>query len=248
MEMLGALGLWSDIPALEERSLTQAMAGPALTNKAPIARDPHRPLPDEYVAEMGARGLWLIEDLAPNLFQIGETLKDIWTEHNSSWVPVTIRDKRANRVRELLATYEWVDSNGKPIVEPPFPLRLPKPKGFAEKWAEGDGNECRWPPRNHVEYMALMGSVQAAHLFVVLLSMGARRSEILSLKRDCVVYFADGRPRASGRTFKLVERHDGKERDWQLPSVAVNALEQQARLVALGEQLASRSRIQVCLR
>ncbi len=237
MEMLGALGLWNDIPTLEERSLTQAMAGPALTNKAPIARDPHQPLPDQYVAEMGARGLWLIEDLAPNLFQIGEALMNIWTDHDSSWVPVTIRSKRGDRLREFLATYQWVDSSGKPILKPPFPLRLPKPKGFAEKWAEGDGNEGRWPPRNHVEYMALMGVVQAAHLFVALLSMGARKSEILSLKRDCVVYLADGRAHASGRTFKLVERHDGKERDWQLPSVAVNALEQQARLVALGEQL-----------
>jgi integrase len=237
MEMLGALGLWSDIPILQQRSLTQAMSGPALTNKAPVARDPHKPLPDEYVGEMGARGLWLIENVAPNLFQIGETLLNIWTEHNPSWMPITIRDKRGNRVREFLATYKWVDSKGKPIVEPPFPLRLPKPKGFATKWVEGDGNECRWPPRNHVEYIALVGIVQAAHLFVALLSMGARKSEILSLQRDCVVYLADGRPRAVGRTFKLVERHDGKERDWQLPTVAVNAIEQQVRLVALGEQL-----------
>lgn len=237
MDMLGAHGLWHDVPMLEQRSLTQAMSGPALTNKAPIARDPHQPLPDEYVAEMGARGLWLIEDLAPNLFQIGETLMRIWTQHNPSWVPITIRDKRGNRVREFLATYKWVDSKGIPIVEPPFPLRLPKPKGFAAKWADGDGNECRWPPRNHVEYMALIGVVQAAHMFVALLSMGARKSEILSLKRDCVVYLADGRPHANGHTFKLVERYDGKERDWQLPSVAVTAIEQQARLVMLGEQL-----------
>lgn len=237
MEMLSGLGLWHDIPIMEESSLSQAMAGPPLTNKAPVARDPHKPLPDEYVAEMGARGLWLIEDLAPNLFQIGETLMNIWTDHDSSWAPVTIRSKRGDRLREFLATYKWVDSSGKPILKPPFPLRLPKPKGFAEKWEEGDGNECRWPPRNHVEYMALMGVVQTAHMFVALLSFGARKSEILSLKRDCVVYLADGRPHARGRTFKLVERHEGKERDWQLPSVAVTALEQQARLVTLGEHL-----------
>lgn len=237
MEMLGVLGLWNDIPILEERLLTKVMAGPALTNNAPIAPEPHQPLPDEYVAEMGARGLWLIDDLAPNLFRIGKTLLSIWTDHDSKWVPVTIGDKRSYRLRELLATYAWVDNSGKPFLKPPFPLRLPKPKGYAEKWTEGEDKEGRWPPRNHVEFMALIGVVQAAHIFVALLSMGARTSEILSLKRDCVVHLANGRTYASGRTFKLVERHDGKEREWQLPSVAANALEQQARLVALGEQL-----------
>jgi integrase len=237
MEMLGALGLWDDVPQLEKRSLASAMVGPALKNPAPPARDPHRPLPDEYVAEMGARGLWLIQDLAPNLFRIGETFLEIWADHKANWMPVTIRDRRREAVREFLADYQWVDASGNPITKPPFSLRLPKPKGFGAELAETEHSDQRWPPRSHLDYMGLVGAVQAAHLFVAFLSMGARRSEILSLKRDCVVYAEDGRAYAKGRTFKLVERHEGEERDWLLPDMAVIALEQQARLVVLGEQL-----------
>ena len=85
--------------------------------------------------------------------------------------------------------------------------------------------------------MALLGVVQIAHYFIVALSMGARQSEVLSLQRDCVMYAADGRAYANGRTYKLVQRHEGEWRDWQLPDAAVEAIEQQVRMVSLGEQL-----------
>lgn len=235
LEMLASFGLWNDVPKLHQRSFAKTISGPPLQNHEPIGRDPHKPLPDEYVAELGSRGLWLIEDLAPNVLQISTILMGIWTEHDASWQPKTIRDYRSARVRELLVSYEWVDSSGNRIVEPPFSLRLAKPQGFGEKWLEG--MEFRWPPRNYMEFMTLIGLIQTAHLFVAFLSMGARKSEVLSLRRDCVTYLADGRAYARGRTFKLVEQHDGKERKWQLPNVAVHALRQQSRLVALGEKL-----------
>jgi hypothetical protein len=96
-----------------------------------------------------------------------------------------------------------------------------------------------WPPRYYSEIQGLFAAMQRAHLFVVLISEGARHSEVVDMRRDCVVYARNGMPYANGRTFKLVERLDGEEREWVLPDVAAQAIEQQARLVALVEKLES---------
>ncbi|MGA4196572.1 hypothetical protein ACI2VG_05745 [Ralstonia nicotianae] len=239
MAILGDLELWWDIPMSEGRTLTQAMTGPSLHNEPPPRRDPHRPLPDDYVAEMGARGFWLIFDIAPNLFKIGESLLKIWKDTDRpDFAAVTVRDARRVAVRELLRTYEWRDREGRPLEESPFPLVLRKKKGFGvDKNAPKEAVEQRWPPRTYLDFMALLGAVQSAHLFICFMSLGARRSEILSLERTCVAYAVDGRPYANGLTFKFVERHEGEMRDWLLPHAAVIAIEQQVRLVNLGEQV-----------
>ncbi|WP_155639849.1 hypothetical protein [Burkholderia cepacia] len=243
MEMLGHLGLWSDVPALSVRSLSKAMTGPARYNEAPPKRNAHLPLPDDYVAELGFRGLWLIYDLAPNLLQAGEQLVQVWKLTDKPHLaPDTIRDARSNAARATLENFEWKDSKGAPIEKPPFALYLPKAHGFGVRGDRGDeAGEQRWPPRNYRDFMGLAGALQAAHLTVGLLSMGPRRSEILSLKRSCVAYASDGRRYADGRTFKLVERHEGELRDWLLPEVAVTAFEQQVRLVTLCERVSSLS-------
>lgn len=44
-------------------------------------------------------------------------------------------------------------------------------------------------------------------------------------------------PYANGRTYKLVKRHDGELRDWVVPDLAVEALEQQVRMVGLIESI-----------
>lgn len=244
MAKLGDLELWWDIPMHEEnRTLTQAMTGPALHNDPPRARDPHRPLPDDYVAEMGARGCWLIRELAPNLFELGESILRIWKETDSpNYAAVTVRDERRAIVRDVLQTFDWRDSEGRFIEEPPFPLLLRKKKGFeVKKNARKEGVEQCWPPRTYLDFMALLGAVQSAHLFVCFMSMGARKSEILGLERTCVVYAVDGRPYSNGLTFKMVERHEGEMRDWLLPDAAVMAFEQQVRLVKLGERVGTLS-------
>ncbi|MEX3990931.1 hypothetical protein AB4Y35_09135 [Paraburkholderia sp. EG286A] len=243
MEMLSELGLWWDTPILGNRSLAKAMTGPARHNEAPPKRNAHLPLPDEYVAELGSRGLWLIYDLAPNLFRVGAELVEVWKRTDKPHLASdTVRDTRGDAARELLEAFEWRDQNGSLIERPPFPLNLPKVHGFGDAVENlDDEGEQRWPPRNYRDFMGLLGTVQAAHLCVGLLSMGPRRSEILSLERTCVEYAVDGRAYADGRTFKLVERHEGELRDWQLPDVAVDAFEQQGRLVALAEKVNSLS-------
>jgi integrase len=243
MEMLGHLGLWSDVPTLSVRSLAQAMTGPVRYSEAPPKRNAHLPLPDDYVAQLGSRGLWLIFDLAPNLLKIGEQFVHVWELTDKPHLaPDTIRNTRSNAAREILENFKWRDSKGTLIEKPPFALYLPKAHGFGARGDRGDeAGEHRWPPRNYRDFMGLAGALQAAHLTVGLLSMGPRRSEILSLERSCVAYAPDGRRYADGRTFKLVERHEGELRDWLLPEVAVTAFEQQVRLVTLCEKVSSLS-------
>ncbi len=241
MQVLGGLGLWLDVPPLTGLSIAEAMAGQRPHTTIPSARDPHLPLPDEYLAQMGSRGLWLMRDLAPNLMLIGEALKDLWDRTTrTKFAAITIRDMRRVAVKELLARHLWCDREGRPIGTPPFALQLPKQKGFGVRSKEpNEATELRWPPQTYVDYLGLLGAVQTAHLTIGLLSMGARQSEILSLKRECTSYAADGRLYANGRTYKLVERHDGEWRDWLLPDAAAEAFEQQLRLVRLGEFIGS---------
>lgn len=240
MHMLNALGLWQDTPSLDESSKTDLLHGSARFNPVEGAKNPHLPLPDYYVSLLGQRCLWLIQDLAPNLFALELQLNDLWLrtlEHG--WVGVTVRDKRRYAVRCILAQYEWRDSAGHPFKAPPFPLTLPKAKGFGktEDTVNDSEGQGRWPPRTHIDFMCLVGMVQMAHMCVALLATGGRHSELLSLNRNCIERAIDGVQYANGKTFKLVERFDGEGRDWQLPDVAVTALEQQGRLVAMGEWL-----------
>jgi hypothetical protein len=86
--------------------------------------------------------------------------------------------------------------------------------------------------------LVVLGTVQMAHYFIASISIGARKSEALGLQRGCVVRSVDGRPYANGKTYKLVQRHEGEWRDWQLPEAAVDALAQQARLVEVAERIA----------
>ncbi|MBW8843572.1 MAG: hypothetical protein JF607_01185 [Burkholderiales bacterium] len=247
MRMLADLGLWHDCPSLEGPSLAEAMSGPKPAPNIPPSRDPHRPLPDDYVAKLGTRTMWVIKDLAPNILELAKKLGDVWDDTGAGdFAPVTVRDYRRDAVKDLLAGHIWKTSDGQPFGRPPFPLGLPKPKGFGavaaaevdgEAQADEDAAQVRWPPKTYMDFAHLLGTLQAAHLVVALLSIGPRRSEILSLPMDCVAYARDGRPYAQGRTFKLVERHDGEERDWQLPELAVEAIEQQVRLVRLSEKV-----------
>ncbi|MFL9908298.1 hypothetical protein [Paraburkholderia sp. RL17-337-BIB-A] len=237
MAMLAAMGYWDDVPKFEEKSRAKAIAGAKKENPRPTPRDPHLPLPDEYVAQMGANALWLTLDLGPNLLSICELIGPEW--RNAARVgigPATVGKERSRFVRAFLRNFEWRDRDGRIIETPPFVLRLPTRKGFGAKNDVSDKG-LRWPPKNFQDLTGLFGCLQNAHMFVALLSLAPRRSEILGLERSCVQYAIDGHAYANGLTYKLVELHEGEYRDWLLPEVARIAIEQQARLIALLEYL-----------
>jgi integrase len=242
MRMLSDRALWWDVPDAPEPSRAEAMKGPVRHNVQPAERDSHLPLPDDYVAQMGQRSLWLMRVLAPNLLTIAQKMVEIWAmSSNRGWAAATVRDWRREGVRAILAAHEWRTQEGRRFSGPPFPLRLPALTAFEKTAAAGYLNEnddkLRWPPRSYRDVIALFGVVQLAHYFIVSLSTGARQSEMLSLQRDCVSYAVDGRAYASGKTYKLVQRHEGEWRDWLLPLAAIDAIVQQVRLVSLGEKL-----------
>lgn len=241
MRQLAEMDLWSDVPDMAKSSLPEAMIAPAHSNPAPKKRDSHLPLPDDYVAEMGRKSLWLARVLAPNVLAIAGKMCDLWAVTvDSKLPPDVVADRRLTGTYDIVAAHEWLDRDGEPIEAPPFSILLPRPIGFGVRQKEeDDDNEdsLRWPPSNYRDIMALLGRIQLAHFFIVALSMGARQSESLRLQRDCVVRAPDNRPYANGKTYKLVQRHDGDMRDWLLPDVAVDAIEQQACLVAVAERL-----------
>ena len=240
MRMLAELDLWLDAPSLTAPSPAQAMLAAPQENEEPKERESHLPLPDDYLAEMARRSLWIMRDLAPNVLSIAEKMVRLWERTSMQhFAGSTTRDKRRDALGELLAIHRWIDHEGNAFDAPPFLLQLTKSTGFGpERSSQSDESDLRWPPENHRDVLGLLGTVQVAHYFIVALSTGARASEIVSLERDCVFYAVDGRAYANGKTYKLVQRHDGESRDWLLPDIAVDAIEQQVRLVSLAERLA----------
>jgi len=87
----------------------------------------------------------------------------------------------------------------------------------------------------------LMNLLQLAHIFVAGMSLAPRAGELVTLQRDCVRRSRQKLQKARGRTYKLVERSGGKVREWVLPEIADKAIKQQARLVALAEQIGTKT-------
>lgn len=240
MKELVDRGMWTDAPSRQTETSTVAMTGVPCYTVEPRKVVSHQPLPDEYVSEMGRHSLWLMRVICPNLLEIGKAIADLYSEKNKKGeFGKDIVDSSGRKLRKLLSAYRWYDQDGQEFDVPPFLLRLPRPNGFDISVNRSDAEaEVRWPPKNYRDVMALLGIVQMAHYFIVSLSMGARQSEVLGLHRDCVVRSVDGRCYANGKTYKLVERHEGEWRDWQLPEAAVEALSQQALLIETAERLA----------
>lgn len=248
MRVLGVKGLWRDVPRSTEVELASvtAVKGDAESIQDEAGVDSHLPLPDDYVSAMGTRSLWLVEDLGPDILKVAELIRRIWEETAQLTLqPTGIAKRRTVAVGHLLRAYIWRDSAGRSIHAPPFLLRLPslgKNSQRSRQHAKGRAIEepAMWPPRTLVDVLGLMNLLQAAHIFLTEMSIAARRGELGSMPRDCVVRTPQGLNKAKGRTYKLVERSGGKVRDWVLPSIAEKAIEQQARLVAIAEQIGAK--------
>lgn len=234
MRLLVDRGYWSDLPKIEpEQAVVTDVSGSPLPFPVDRVKNPHLPLPDDYVSEMGRKSLWIIESLGPTLLKITEKIALILSEIDQFGLPPEkAQNRKRYAVEKALLSWEWTDDQGQPLGSPPFQIRLSH-MGTKRKASR----VTQWPPKKITQIMGLLSNLQSAHMFVVLLATGARTSEALSLRRDCIEYARDGQPYANGRTYKLVDRYDGLVRDWTLPDLAVNALEQQCRLVRLVENI-----------
>lgn len=271
--ILASMGLWMDVPVWETPlEQVTAVKGVAKQRQAsPKAEKPHLPLPDDYVAEMGRKSLWIIRELGPNLLTIAGNVLAIWK--STDGIPADCVEKvRVAALGKYLKDYVWRDSERIKFDCPPFGIRLhrigqTRSRGIEESVPDADATAdeivddaenaedaaavaaalaepmalLQWPPRNFSHIVGLMGVLQCAHIFVTGMSTAPRKMELLSFQRDCVVRARDDTPFARGRTFKLVERHGGELRDWVLPDIATDAIEQQARLAGLMEQIGCQS-------
>lgn len=225
------LGLWPDRPSVGKswkgKDYTPEVAGMDLRIKEEPKKKKFLPLTDDWVAESGWRVLWLVKDLGPNLLSLGQQLVQIAREYpylGSGVSKTAVSRKRQRRASKLIAAHVWVDRNGNDIVTPPFPLTI------ITRGTTPTLNPGQWPPTHATHIIKLLRQLQDAHLFIALLSVGSRISEMLSLEPGAITRSSDGTPFANGLTFKLTQLLEGEERDWPLPDIALEAISQQDEL------------------
>lgn len=224
-------GLWSDgLASQADFSLERPRRGQARPQPKAERVRPFLPLPDDFVAQAGWRLAWIARTLGPLLLTIAAGAADRFKQQEKlvlSWKQIPKKRRHMSKrpvnatavVARYIAEVQWVTEDGAFLDNPPEALLLP------------DGTcAVPWPPRSYADVKHLLQILQFSHLFIFLLSSGGRISETLSLEDGCVVQSPDGIYRAHGRTYKLVFDHNGATRDWPLPELAVQAIQQQEAL------------------
>lgn len=219
-------GWWDDLPQvdlyqIQEQSRKVGKARPPKNEKS---IEPWLPLPDQFVAEAGTRVLWLVEQMGPAILNCVEGLLSIWEQHDLSHhaksTQVSYRRKMASA---FISEYVWKDAQGKVFEQMPFSF-------YYVVARKSGGKVGDFLPHHASELQVLLRLLQASHLFIVLLSTGARISEALSLNEGCLTESTDGSSLMNGKTYKLHSTRGGVERDWPLPTIGATALEQQERV------------------
>jgi integrase len=234
LTQLSGLGFWSDAPVSREfKNKTTEVRGTSTPRPPENKRIPHPAIPDDYMAAMGPRVLWLIKDLGPNLIHLLETLPTMLKSGNAASYTIALR------VARYFEANVWCDRNGQVIQKPPFYLQHGSRRGELKRKFPAAHKPFEWPPRNWSSVQSLAVSLQSAHLWMALLVIAGRVGELATLKRDCVEFAVDGQLYANGKTYKASRTLGGKEREWPIPDILVDVLAQQVKLVEACERLAS---------
>jgi integrase len=246
LEKFRDIGLWHETlqSALISDRPTK-VSGPAEPIDQERLKQPHLPLPDDFVSHMGTCSLWLTEELSGSILEVATSIRSIFNEFEHQLPQLKGYHQYLARIAEYLKNFKWTDSRGVEITNLPFNIslkkRVRKAHSSRQDMKSGLTPSGSWPPKNLSQFIGLMNTLQAAHLFIASMSMAARRSEILNLRRDCLKQSSNGSTYAVGRTFKLVDAFEGVERDWVLPNAAVKAIEQQKELVCIAEKIGLRN-------
>jgi len=228
IQMLANRGVWSDSP----RPLAPAESNTAASHVkkeavAPVPQEPksnpYLPLPDTFVAEAGWRVLWVVEELGPALLEMGRQVATIYESFPLGSTNADITRARWHRRKALTRIskgFSWRTPSGVPIDDLPFKHKVKVARG----------GPLTWPPRNPAAVIRLLGLLQIAHAFIVLLATGGRIGEMLSLASGCLDDEADDATSITGKTFKLILQSEGEEREWPIPKVAAKAIQQQLAL------------------
>ena len=227
LRKLADLGLWNDAPTTVETKRITNPKGKREELKPESKAVPYLPIPDDYLSVMGPRVFWIMEDLGPNILHLSETIPELFEGVGN------YSAARQRGLAQYFSQHTWRDREGRPIAAPPFPLATVSERGYAK------GKERpHWPPSLWEQVQALAATLQSAHLWITLLAMAGRISEVETLERGCVEWRRDGKPYVDGKTYKLKKALAGVDRDWPAPDVLIHALGQQARLVAAWERIA----------
>lgn len=230
---LESLGLWSDAPKVRTfKGKITEVRGTRSPSKPERKKNPFPAIPDDYLAAMGPRVLWLIKDLGPNLIHLLETLPAM-LEPGKSTTRIIQR-----RITRYFETNVWRDSNGQVIEKPPFDLFHNADKGKHRLKDQSQCDPLQWPPKHWTSVQTLAVTLQSAHLWIALLVMAARIGEVATLGRNCVEFAQDGKLYANGRAYKASRAFEGRQREWPLPNILVQVFAQQIKLVEASERMA----------
>ena len=233
LTQLHDLHLWPDAPAVREfKGKTTAVRGAPRPPKPERKAVPFPAIPDDYLAAMGPRVLWLIKDLGPNLIHLLDTLPAMMKPGKTRAYSIALR------ISHYFKAHLWRDRNGQVIEKPPFNLRHGTNTGKKNRRDPSQHDCFEWPPRQWTSIRALAVTLQSAHLWIVLLVMAARIGEVATLQRGCIEFSRDGQPYANGKTYKPSRSLAGQEREWPMPEILVDVFAQQVKLIEVSERLA----------
>ncbi|MCL4722925.1 MAG: hypothetical protein KJZ90_01495 [Rhodocyclaceae bacterium] len=227
LNTLLARGLWGDTPTLPDIGHT---TDPSQQPDRPAQGmyEPHPPLPDVWLAEIGPRVLWVVQDLGPNLLRLLEDIQETMKDLDWSVSKPVISRRTGVLITDHIAAHPWKDRAGRPLT-PRFRLRICRGTNGA------DTEE--WPPRTWEQVSALSVTLQAAHLFIALLACAGRIGEVATLTRIRIDIERDGKDYLSGHTYKLSGNLFGDVRQWPAPPILCLVLGQQRRLAAAWDWL-----------
>lgn len=232
LTQLHGLHLWPDAPAAREfKGKTTAVRGARRQHQPERIKIPIPAIPDDYLAAMGPRVLWLIKDLGPNLIHLLDILPLLL-------IPGQTNQTISRRIEDHFRENVWRDRHGNLIEKPPFALRHGSDRGKNKREDPAQHDPFEWPPRTWSSVQVLAVTLQSAHLWIALLVMAARLGEVATLRRDCVEFARDGQPYANGKTYKPSRELTGRYREWPMPEILVDVFAQQVKLIKASERLA----------
>ncbi|MBO1905300.1 integrase [Microvirga sp. 3-52] len=237
LQKLGLRGVIRDFPTFREDPEQPSDGGPAREKSRrgqPVATrtqktEPrsYQPFSDAFVSELIRRARWLHDNLAPQILQCWESLREA-TERarkakRASSHPSIIEERRA-----IIAGMDWHDADGRPLTRLPWPITIRESRRSITTDV--------WPPKDPSAINMMVSLLQALNFCTANFCAGGRSSEILDANDQSIGVDGEGRLRA--RTFKLIDQLDGQARDWPLHPAAMKALSIQhelARIVRPGD-------------
>lgn len=179
---------------------------------------------DEFVGEAGWRAAWFIEKLGPPLLACYEALQ----------APDIVRQTGSYQSmlrRQIIDGWDWTAPDGTPVNEFPFEFYLQQ--RTSDERLEIPLRKVTDVP-GFSELHQVVFTLQACHAFGAALSFANRVSEHASFRIGALTEDVDGTISATGRTFKLAYNGgEGIERDWPVPQIILQALNQQEKLSCL---------------